>query len=217
MTIAPSSATETQPPDAFVQMPPSQTDVIQRLRYMTDPLPHDVLVAGPIALTLYASIDQDDTNWIVILKDVGPDVSVLSVREGEREVPNDLPRARTHPRLAQGLAPGDRSNALKAVLAVASAHARGAEAGHAGRDRGISDRSDGDGESVSQGPPHLPRHHQPRSADRRRRRDQCGIRALPHLLEQNGAAQDLSRPPASVASAAAGHPGLSVILLESRT
>ena len=88
---APSSVTETQPPDAFVQMPPSQTNVIQRLRYMTDPLPHDVLVAGPIALTLYASIDQDDTNWIVILKDIGPDVSVQSVRDGEREVPNDLP------------------------------------------------------------------------------------------------------------------------------
>jgi hypothetical protein len=57
---------------------------------MTDPLPHDVLVAGPIVLTLYASIDQEDTNWIVILKDVGPDVSVLSVRDGEREVPKNL-------------------------------------------------------------------------------------------------------------------------------
>jgi hypothetical protein len=88
--VAPSSATEIQAPDAFVQMPLSQTDTVQRLRYMTDPLPHDVLVAGPLALTLYASIDQDDTNWIVILKDVGPDVSVLSVREGEREVPKSL-------------------------------------------------------------------------------------------------------------------------------
>ncbi len=87
---APSSATATQPPDSFVQMPPSQTTTIQRLRYMTDPLPHDVLVAGPIVVTLYAAIDQDDTNWIVILKDVGPDVSVMSVREGEREVPKTL-------------------------------------------------------------------------------------------------------------------------------
>ena len=86
----PSSVTETQPPDSFVQMPPSQTTTIQRLRYMTDPLPHDVLVAGPIVVTLYASIDHDDTNWIVILKDVGPDVSVMSVREGEREVPKNL-------------------------------------------------------------------------------------------------------------------------------
>jgi putative CocE/NonD family hydrolase len=88
--IAPSSITETQAPDAFVQMPPTQTNTIQRLRYMTDPLPRDVLVAGPIALILYASIDQADTNWIVILKDVGPDVSVQSVREREREVPKDL-------------------------------------------------------------------------------------------------------------------------------
>ena len=92
---AAASTTETQLPDAFVQMPPTQTNTIQRLRYMTDPLPHDVLVAGPITLTLYASIDQDDTNWIVILKDIGPDVSVLSVREGEREVPKNLPSAKS--------------------------------------------------------------------------------------------------------------------------
>jgi hypothetical protein len=85
------SATEVQPPDAFVQMPPTQTKTIQKLRYMTDPLPADVLVAGPIVLTLYAAIDQDDTNWIAILKDVGPDVSVMTVREGEREVPQTLP------------------------------------------------------------------------------------------------------------------------------
>ena len=88
---APSSAGEVQPPDAFAQMPPSQTNTIQRLRYMTEPLPRDVLIAGPIAVTLYAAIDQDDTNWIVILKDIGPDGSVQSVREGEREVPKNLP------------------------------------------------------------------------------------------------------------------------------
>src|SRR3974377_307495 len=57
---------------------------------MNEPLPRDVLIAGPVAVTLYAAIDQDDTNWIVILKDVGPDVSVQSVREGEREVPKNL-------------------------------------------------------------------------------------------------------------------------------
>ena len=41
-------ARRVQPPDAFVQMPPTQTNTVQRLRYMTDPLPEDVLVAGPI-------------------------------------------------------------------------------------------------------------------------------------------------------------------------
>jgi len=78
-------------PDAFVQMPPTQTMKIERLRYMTGPLPEDTLVIGPISLTLYASIDQEDTNWIVILKDVGPDVSVRTAREGERSVPGNLP------------------------------------------------------------------------------------------------------------------------------
>jgi putative CocE/NonD family hydrolase len=77
-------------PDAFVQMPPTQTKTIQKLRYITDPLPQDTLVIGPISLTLYASIDQEDTNWIVVLKDVGPDVSVRTAREGETEVPSKL-------------------------------------------------------------------------------------------------------------------------------
>src|SRR5262249_57670325 len=44
----------------------------------------------PSVLNLFAEIDQDDTNWIVVLKDVGPDVSVMSVREGERALPEDL-------------------------------------------------------------------------------------------------------------------------------
>jgi hypothetical protein len=51
-------------PDAFVQMPPTHTRRIERLRYMTDPLPEDTLIAGPSVLYLYASIDQKDTNWI---------------------------------------------------------------------------------------------------------------------------------------------------------
>ena len=87
----PGSVDEFTPPDAFVQMPPSQTTTIQKLRYLSEPLPEDVLIAGPSVLTLFAAIDQDDTNWIVSLKDVGPDVSVMSVREGERELPKNLP------------------------------------------------------------------------------------------------------------------------------
>ncbi len=58
---------------------------------MSEPLADDLLVVGPIALTLYAEIDQEDTNWIVILKDIGPDPSVVTAREGERAVPGDLP------------------------------------------------------------------------------------------------------------------------------
>jgi putative CocE/NonD family hydrolase len=89
--FTPSSVDDEQPPDVFVQMPPTQTNRIERLRYMSEPLSQDVLVAGPIVLNLFAAIDQDDTNWIVVLKNVGPDVSVMTVREGEREVPPTLP------------------------------------------------------------------------------------------------------------------------------
>ncbi len=78
------------PPNSFLQMPLSQTNRIERLRYLTDPLTEDITIAGPSVLFLYASIDQPDTNWIVILKDIGPDVSVRTAREGERELPADL-------------------------------------------------------------------------------------------------------------------------------
>ncbi|MEZ5916012.1 MAG: CocE/NonD family hydrolase [Parvularculaceae bacterium] len=78
-------------PDAFVQMPPTQTRKIEKLRFMTPPLANDTMIAGPISLTFYASIDQEDTNWIVTLKDVGPDPSFHSGREGEMEAAEGLP------------------------------------------------------------------------------------------------------------------------------
>jgi predicted acyl esterase len=89
--FAPASVEEELPPDGFLQMPPTQTNRVQKLRYATDPLAHNVLVAGPSVLNLFAEIDQDDTNWIVTLKDIGPDPSVRTVREGERELPENLP------------------------------------------------------------------------------------------------------------------------------
>lgn len=57
---------------------------------MTEPLAEDILVVGPISFTLYAALDETDANWTVILKDVGPDVSVHTARQGEREVLKDL-------------------------------------------------------------------------------------------------------------------------------
>lgn len=89
--FTPSSVDDRQAPDTFVQMPITQTNSIQKLRYMTEPLSADILVAGPIVLNLFATIDQEDSNWIVILKDVGPDVSVMSAREGERGLASNLP------------------------------------------------------------------------------------------------------------------------------
>jgi hypothetical protein len=72
-------------------MPLTQTTEVQKLRFLSEPLPHDVLVAGPMVLNLFASIDQDDTTWIAVVSDVGPDVSVRTAREGEHDVPKDLP------------------------------------------------------------------------------------------------------------------------------
>ena len=89
--FTPGSADDLIPPDSFVQMPLTHTREVAGLRFMTDPLPHDVLIAGPSTLKLWASIDQDDTNWIVVLKDVGPDPSVRTARPGELDIPSGLP------------------------------------------------------------------------------------------------------------------------------
>jgi predicted acyl esterase len=88
--FSPSSRDGIDAPDCFAQMPLRQTKTVQKLTYMTDPLPHDVEVTGPLSLHFWAEIDQEDTNWIIILKDVGPDVSVQTAREGEMERP-DVP------------------------------------------------------------------------------------------------------------------------------
>jgi putative CocE/NonD family hydrolase len=89
--FVPASRDASEHPDAFLQMPPTQTRVVQKLRYLTDPLAEDTLIAGPCALKLFAAIDQTDTNWIVVLKDVGPDPSQRTAREGETLIPTDLP------------------------------------------------------------------------------------------------------------------------------
>ncbi|MDP3339308.1 CocE/NonD family hydrolase [Frigidibacter sp.] len=71
--FAPRSRDGSGGPDAFVQMPATQTRTIQKLRYLSEPLGTDMLSAGPVSATLFASIDCADTNWFVTIKDVGPD------------------------------------------------------------------------------------------------------------------------------------------------
>lgn len=87
----PGSIDDTIPPDVFVQMPLTQTRKLSRLRYLSPQLPEDLKIVGPAALKLFAAIDQTDTNWFAVLSDIGPDPSVQTVRDGEREVPDDLP------------------------------------------------------------------------------------------------------------------------------
>jgi len=193
-------------PDVFTQMPVTRTTKVERLRYMTDPLPHDVTVAGPITLTLYAAIDQDDTNWIIVLKDVGPDVSVRTAREGERDVPSTLPEReltrgwlkasyraldekRSKPwepfhKLTQDaiapVKPGEVVEYQIQVLATANQFKAGTG-------------------SASTSHPWTFRPHR---SDVRRR-----VHSVPCLQQQDRHPQDLSGRGAAVAFAAANHPG----------
>lgn len=69
-------------PDVFVQQPVEETSVVATLEYSTAPLPVDTEVIGPIALTFFADIDQEDTNWLVAVSDVAPDGDVVELSRG---------------------------------------------------------------------------------------------------------------------------------------
>lgn len=57
-------------PDCFVQQPLYMSSIRQSLDYVSARMSVDMEVTGPVALYLFASIDTDDTNWIVELYDV---------------------------------------------------------------------------------------------------------------------------------------------------
>lgn len=68
--------------DAFVQQPPTESNVIASVSYETMPLAKETEITGPMALHLYASIDSDDTNWIVALADVAPTGRAVELSRG---------------------------------------------------------------------------------------------------------------------------------------
>ena len=59
-------------PDILTQPAPYLDPKVYCLRYSTGPLDKDMEVTGPLAFYLEASIDTDDTNWMVDLVDVDP-------------------------------------------------------------------------------------------------------------------------------------------------
>lgn len=77
--------TYTDESDCFVQQPLYVSSKRGSLRYMTPPLREDIEVTGPIALYLFASIDTDDTNWMIRLNDV-------DVHEDDSEIKPPLAR-----------------------------------------------------------------------------------------------------------------------------
>ena len=69
-------------PDCFVQQPPDETSRIASIEYYSAPVDRPLELTGPIALTLYASIDSTDTNWIVSLADVAQDGTAFELTKG---------------------------------------------------------------------------------------------------------------------------------------
>lgn len=60
-------------PDSFTQPAPYLDPTVYCLKYETEPMPEDMEVTGPVALHLEATIDKDDTNWMVDLVDIAPE------------------------------------------------------------------------------------------------------------------------------------------------
>ncbi len=61
------------PPDGFTHNPPSITSKVESLTYRSSRMSAPMEITGPIELHLFASIDQEDANFIVYLKDIFPD------------------------------------------------------------------------------------------------------------------------------------------------
>ena len=59
-------------PESFTQPAPYLDPTVYCIRYSTGPVDEELEITGPVALHLEASIDIDDTNWMVDLVDVDP-------------------------------------------------------------------------------------------------------------------------------------------------
>lgn len=84
LSMAPPTADED--PDSFDNLAyvtlESTFDGVPHLAYRTEPLSEDLEVTGPIALDLYASLSDNDGNWIIELRDVAPDGDIRIVSKG---------------------------------------------------------------------------------------------------------------------------------------
>ncbi len=59
-------------PDCFLQQPLHLSNKRDSVKYISPPIPENMELIGPVAIHFSATIDQDDTNWIVSLTDVAP-------------------------------------------------------------------------------------------------------------------------------------------------
>jgi hypothetical protein len=59
-------------PDCFLQQPLFLSNKRDSVQYVSPPMSENLEVIGPASINFFASIDQDDTSWIVTLCDVSP-------------------------------------------------------------------------------------------------------------------------------------------------
>lgn len=69
-------------PDVFTQQPVQEQPRVQSADYLTGPMTEAVELIGPGAVTLFASIDARDTNWMVSLLDVFPNGMEVEFNRG---------------------------------------------------------------------------------------------------------------------------------------
>jgi predicted acyl esterase len=69
-------------PDAYLQQPLHLSTKRDGLKYVSPALPADLEVAGAAAVNMFASIDQEDANWMARLFDVSPGGGEYRVNKG---------------------------------------------------------------------------------------------------------------------------------------
>jgi uncharacterized protein len=69
-------------PDAYLQQPLQVSSKRDMVKYISPALPAALELTGGAALNMWASIDQDDTNWLVRLYDVFPSGSEYRLNRG---------------------------------------------------------------------------------------------------------------------------------------
>ena len=70
------------PPDPLVHRPPTISNEIQTLRYVSPPFNEPMEITGPVALHFHASLDQDDGNFIFKMYDVQPNKERVFLEKG---------------------------------------------------------------------------------------------------------------------------------------
>jgi predicted acyl esterase len=69
-------------PDTFTQPPILEDHEVATCDYLTEPMPGDIELVGPVALTLHAAIDDTETNWMASVLDVAPDGREVELTRG---------------------------------------------------------------------------------------------------------------------------------------